>query len=98
MFEAAIRMPTVDPAAESGLRAIDWAEIVARLGAARDLRTVLGRAPGAGGGFVPDAAAGIARHALGERSINLGALAAGKWPDSTLAAAAPWADHRERDK
>jgi hypothetical protein len=77
------------------LRALDWNEIVARFAATRDLRAVLARPTLRGGGFVPQAAAGIAGE--GERSVNLAALATGKCADSTTAAAARPTGFGDRD-
>ena len=96
MFEAAntFRMP--EPGAEGALRTLDWAEIVARLAAVRDLRAVLSRPALAGGGFVPQAAAGIA--GVGEPAVNLAALAGGKWVDATTVATAGSAATGDRDK
>ena len=96
MFEAANSFRLPEPGAEGALRTLDWAEIVARLGAVRDLRAVLARPVVAGGGFVPQAAAGIAR--ASERGVNLAALAGGKWADATIAATAGSAGNGDRDK
>ena len=60
-----------------GLRPLDWAELVARLNAARDMRAVLGRPRLGGGSFAPLSAAVLA-HSYGERGVNLDALACGK--------------------
>ena len=97
MFEGTITAASADPGAESALRPLDWPEIVARLAAARDLRAVFARPVVSGGSFVTRAAAGIARAAPHERSINFDALAAGKWPASTTAATAPAAGFGDRD-
>ena len=96
MFEAAIAFRMPEPGAEGALRALDWAEIVARLAAVRDLRAVFARPVVAGGGFVPQAAAGIAR--AGERGVNLGSLAGSKWADANTAATAGSAGNGDRDK
>ena len=97
MFEAAFPPRAPEPGSDGALRALDWSEIVARLAATRDLRAVLARPAVAGGGFVPEAAAGIAGKALHERSVNLAALATGKRADSTTAAAVPTTGRGERD-
>jgi len=96
MFEAAntFRMP--EPGAEGALRALDWAEIVARLAAVRDLRAVLSRPVLAGGGFVPQVAAGIA--CASERGVNLAALAGGKWVDAKTVATVGSTANGDRDK
>ena len=96
MFEAANSFRVPEPGAEGALRALDWAEIVARLAAVRDLRAVLARPMLAGGGFVPQAAAGIA--SASERSVNLAALAGGKWVDAKTGATAGSAATGDRDK
>ncbi|GGE02923.1 hypothetical protein GCM10011515_23170 [Tsuneonella deserti] len=97
MFEA-VSLPDADFRSQGALRTLDWSEIVARLSATRDLRAVLARPVGAGGGFVPEAAAGIAGAVEGERGVNLPALAAGKGAGVTIAAAAPWVGCGDRDK
>ena len=96
MFEAAntFRMP--EAGAEGALRALDWPEIVARLGAVRDLRAVLSRPAVSGGSFVPQTAAGIASPS--ERGVNLAALAGGKWVDAKTGATAGLAGKGDRDK
>ena len=97
MFEAAIVFPDMETGPQGDLRALDWAEIVARLAAARDLRAVFARPVVQGGGFVPQTAAGIAGEGRNERGVNLAALATGKWPEVTIAAAAPHSGHGDRD-
>ena len=52
--------------------------------------------PKAGGGFVPQAAAGIA--GVGEPAVNLAALAGGKWVDAKTVATAGSAATGDRDK
>ena len=96
MFERAIPVPDATSAPAGALRAMDWAEIVARLAAIRDLRAVLARPVLAGGGFVPQAAAGIA--SASERGVNLAALAGGKWVDAKTGATAGSAAKGDRDK
>lgn len=98
MFETAIALPEAHQDAPGALRAIEWHEIVARFGAARDVRALFARVAPPGGAFVPQAAAGIAGHRRCEPSVNLAALSAGKWADATTAAAASRADHGDRDK
>ena len=98
MFETAIALPQAQHDAVGALRAIEWHEIVARLGAARDLRALFDRPALQGGAFVPHSAAGIAGEGACEPSINLAALSGGKWADATTAAAATRADHGDRDK
>ena len=95
MFEAAFPSRGPDRGPDGPLRALDWSEIVARFTATRDLRAVLARPAVRGGGFVPQAAAGIAGE--GERSVNLAALATGKCADSTTAAAVPSTGRGDRD-
>ena len=97
MFEAAIASQTAQTGDTGPLRAIDWAEIVARIGATRDLRALFARPTLVGGGFVPQTAAGIARPMAAQRSINLAALATGKWADPTTAAAARPSGRGDRD-
>ncbi len=96
MFEAANAFRLPEPGAEGALRALDWPEIVARLAAVRDLRAVLARPVLVGGGFVPQAAAGIASPS--ELGVNLAALAGGKWVDAKTAATAGSAGSGDRDK
>jgi hypothetical protein len=98
MFEAAFSPNAVQMAPQGALRALDWAEVVARLTASRDLRAVFARPPVHGGGFVPQAATGIAGPVAGERSINLAALATGKCADDTIAAAVRPTGRGDRDK
>jgi hypothetical protein len=98
MFETAIALPQAPHDASGALRTIEWHEIVARLGAARELRTLFDRPALQGGAFVPRSAAGIAGEAACEPSINLAALSGGKWADAKTAAAAIRADHGDRDK
>ena len=98
MFEAALSLRVPETKPDGALRALDWGEIVARLAAMRDMRAVLARPVVQGGGFVPRAASGIAAHAANERGVNLAALATGKWPDRTIAAAARPTGHGDRDK
>jgi hypothetical protein len=95
MFEAAFPPRSPEQGPDDALRALDWSEIVARFAAARDLRAVLARPIVAGGGFVPEAVAGIAGQ--GERSVNLAALATGKRADPTTAAAVPAMGRGDRD-
>jgi len=97
MFESAIASQTAETGAPGPLRAIEWTEIVARLAATRDLRALFARPSVSGGGFVPRAAAGIAGTPRSERSINLAALATGKWADPTTAAAARTTGIGDRD-
>ena len=98
MFESAISLPTPDQATEGALRQLEWSELVARLGAVRDMRALFARAAPQGGGFVPRAAAGISGSAPGERGVNLAGLSGSKWADAITAAAASCADHGDRDK
>ena len=98
MFEAAIMPRAAAPGPGGALRPLEWTEIVARLGAARDLRAVIARPAIEGGGFVPRAAAGIAASVHGERAINLAALATGKCADTTNTAAARATGRGDRDK
>ncbi len=97
MFESAITFQSTETGAAGSLRAIDWAEIVARLAATRDLRALFARPAVTGGGFAPQTATGIARATAGERGVNLAALATGKWADPTTAAAARPTGRGERD-
>ena len=97
MFEAAFPPRAPEPVGDGALRALDWSEIVARLAATRDLRAVLERPIVRGGGFAPQTAAGIAGDAADERSVNLAALATGKWADPTTAAAVPSSGRGDRD-
>ncbi len=97
MFESAIASQTAETGAAGSLRAIDWAEIVARLAATRDLRALFARPVVSGGGFVPHAASGIAARPADEPGINLAALATGKWADVTIAAAARPMGDGDRD-
>jgi hypothetical protein len=97
MFETAIPSPVAELGAAGTLRAIEWSEIVARFGAMRDLRALFARPAVAGGGFVPQVATGIAGPSVGERNINLAALATGKWTTPTTAAAARASGHGDRD-
>jgi hypothetical protein len=78
MYEGAIRIPAAEAGVDGGLRGFAWAELVARLAAARDLRGELGpgRPPGASS-FAPEAAR-LVRQADGEDDVNLEALAHGK--------------------
>jgi hypothetical protein len=98
MFETAIALPQAQQDASGALRALTWHEIVARLGAARELRALFARPAVQGGAFAPRSAAGIASAEAREPRINLAALSAGKWADATTAAAAIRADHGDRDK
>jgi hypothetical protein len=98
MFETAVALPQTPQDAPGALRAIEWDEIVARLGAARELRALFARPSPQGGAFVSQAATGIAAAERCEPGVNLAALSAGKWADATTAAAAMRADHGDRDK
>lgn len=98
MFETAITLPHAQQDATGPLRAIEWHELVARLGAARDLRALFDRPAAQCGAFVPHSAAGIAGLGAREPSVNLAALSGGKWVHATTAAAALEADHGDRDK
>lgn len=98
MFESAAPFHSPEPPAGGVLRELDWNEIVARLGAARDLRALFTRPMPQGGGFMPQTAAGISEREAGEPGVNFAGLSHGKWADATTAAAAFSADHGDRDK
>lgn len=80
MFETNI--PSMRPAATpegAELRAFDWAELTARLAAARDLRQVAARRRDhAGASFDQLVAGGIAAQDNDKRAVNPNALARGK--------------------
>jgi hypothetical protein len=57
MFEAAIK-PAVAEAGEF-LRPLDWGELVARFGATRDMRALVGRAAAGGNSFAARASSGL---------------------------------------
>lgn len=77
MFEGAITPPLAGNEGAAGLRRVDWHELVARLSAARDLRSALARPVGRAS-FAPDSAAGLTRGVDGERGVNRDALACSK--------------------
>ncbi|ANY18916.1 hypothetical protein A6F68_00381 [Tsuneonella dongtanensis] len=77
MFEAAIHSSV--PVNGAILRPLEWGELVARFGAARDLRALTARAPGNGGSFIIHAADGLGYdtdHCAGQDQpgVNLAAL------------------------
>jgi hypothetical protein len=84
MFEAAI-LP-VAATSRGALRPLDWGELVARLAAARDLRTLLLRSAGHPASFAAGAATLLAGG--GEPGVNLDALGGGKAAAAINAAAA----------
>ena len=98
MFESAVPLHSSEPPCGVALRALEWSEIVARLGAAQDLRALFARPASPGGGFMPHTAAGIAAGAASEPGVNFAALSHRKGADATTAAAASRADHGDRDK
>jgi hypothetical protein len=98
MFETVILPYRGEAGVEGALHPIDWAGIVARLSAARDLRALFARPDYQGGGFAPHTARGIAGIPGNERSINFAALGGCKWVDATTAAATLPVDHGDRDK
>ena len=83
MFEGNFSQTGCDRAGNgTGLRPISWAELSARLAAARDLRDVLRPAAAASGSasFASGAAAQFAAQGEGIRNVNPDALGAGKTP------------------
>jgi len=97
MYEAGNPSSAHGDGSEGVLRPLGWHELVARIGAARDTRELFARPTLLGGGFVPDAAAGIGRALADEPGINLGSLNDSKWPNVTGAAATASAGYGERD-
>jgi hypothetical protein len=77
-------MPLLDlsPAGQEGLRAVSWADLVARFDAVRELRAELGAGEAAGGAsFDADSARHIAEIGGGKQDINFDDLANGKAGD-----------------
>ena len=95
MFERAIPVPDATSAPAGALRAMDWAEIVARLDAARELGAVLHRVP-QGGAFSPLTAAEITEFES-EPAVNLNALACGKATSGNSARVVRVGERGERD-
>lgn len=89
MFEASITPAIAQTGAPGTLRPLEWSEIVARLGAARDLRAMLNRPIPSGspsmGSFASRAGSGSGSAADGERDVNHGALGRGKAPTAIIA-------------
>ena len=86
----------------SPLRAFAWPELVARLAATRDVRTVLADArPAAGGSFLKAEklldASGAHPNCKNEKPINLVGLTDGKAGDALSAPTAAHADHVDRE-
>jgi hypothetical protein len=85
MFEAAIK-PAVAEAGEV-LRPLDWGELVARLGAARDVRALVCRPVAGGNSFAARASSGLPHNhgaisTGGQPTINLDGLEGMKPPEA----------------
>ena len=75
----AVMPPELAEAAGEGLRAVNWADLVAKFDAIHDLRAELGAGETDGGAsFDPDSARHIAEIGAGKQDINFDGLANGK--------------------
>lgn len=87
-----------EPRDIDALRPLSWSDLVARLSAARDLRSPC--APGEGGeaSFDAGSARRIAAHHNGKHDVNLDASGNGKGPAGTASGAAFGAEPRAMRK
>jgi hypothetical protein len=98
MFEKAIPIPAGPAAVGGALRPLDWGELVARLGAARDLRALFARSDFAPASFAPELGAGAMSFVGAKPYVNPDGLAGGKTGSAKGVATVPAAEQGDREQ